>query len=242
MGLMRGLILSGLAALLAACVNTITIVPDVTKIERSSPSAARIPLNVGYFIPEASIAAPHVDENNLRYFPYRDIELGYQKMLSNVFSSATKLFSMKDQASMATGHLDLIIVPEISTRSGGSDFMTWPPSSFVVNLTSNIKDAAGKPVATPIVAGMGSANSGERLKITGIAGSRAMEDALLKMQSALLSINYGDGTAGAAQSSSAAIPAKTFSERLIRLNELKDNGLITQKEYDDKRKEILDEL
>jgi hypothetical protein len=64
-----------------------------------------------------------------------------------------------------------------------------------------------------------------------------MEDALLKMQSALFEANFR----GVAQLPSLAIK-NSMAERLTHLKELKDSGLITQQEYETKRKEILNAL
>lgn len=249
------LLIGMMSFLLTACINTINIKPDITKIEPYTQSGERLPLHVGYYIPETTVATPHIDENKLRYFAYRDMEIAYQKMLSNVFKSATKLTSIQDASSSA---VDLLIVPSVTTKTEGSDALTWPPTRFTVNLTSNIQSADGKPITTMIVTGIGTAGSAERLKITGIAGSRAMEDALLKMQSALSSYRYSGETLKPAQSTLAtpvitkkdetsptlapSSSAATVSERLQLLNELKAKGLISQKEYDDKRKAIIDAL
>ena len=257
-GLIYGLIYGLVSLSLAACINTINIKPDLTKIEPVSKSAARIPLNVGFYLPEGAIERPLIDENNLRYFAYRDIETGYQKMLTNVFASATRLPSTHGGSPPPSDKVDLIFTPEITTKSGGSDALTWPPTSFTVNLTSNVQDAKGKPVATVIVTGTGSAGSAERLKVTGIAGTRAMEDALLKMQAELSAYPYSGQPSSSAitppstlpvmspsaitTTPNSAAPTNAISERLVLLNDLKAKGLISQKEYDDKRKEIIDSL
>jgi hypothetical protein len=159
--------------------------------------------------------------------------------------------------------LDLVIVPAITTKTEGSDALTWPPTRFTVNLTSNIQSATGEPITTLIVTGIGTAGSAERLKITGIAGSRAIEDALHKMQAALVNYRYSGeaaqpalptvpATATATSSASntttvdptptAPTTSASVSERLQLLNDLKNKGLISQKEYDDKRKAIIDAL
>ena len=64
-----------------------------------------------------------------------------------------------------------------------------------------------------------------------------MEDALLKMQAALSEVNFRDAPQRrpTANKSSAA-------ERLAKLKELKDAGLLTDREYEEKRREILDSL
>ena len=64
-----------------------------------------------------------------------------------------------------------------------------------------------------------------------------MEDALRKMEKALLQVNFS----GPARSPLASQKSST-AERVTRLKELKDNGAITPQEYDAKRKEILEAL
>jgi hypothetical protein len=78
----------------------------------------------------------------------------------------------------------------------------------------------------------------------GIAGERAMEDALAKMQTTLLETRLAGGPPGV-QTSKPQSPGGICgdaADRLAHLKELKDKGLITQDEYEAKRKAILDEL
>jgi hypothetical protein len=82
-------------AALAGCAHAIKIAPDVTKVERTETSPARVTANAGYFIPpevsSVEITTQGGGGDNVRYFPYRDFEGGYQKMLSNVFTGVVKL-------------------------------------------------------------------------------------------------------------------------------------------------------
>jgi hypothetical protein len=165
------------------------------------------------------------------------MEAGFQKMLANVFTDVVKLNSPIDSSSVARDGIGYVIVPTVLTSSGGSGIFTWPPTNFTVDLTSQLRNTDGKIVASPRVVGTGSAETGERLSEHGIAGRRAMEDALQKMQAALFEAHFSD----AVQSS--APPTKNpIAERLAHIKELKDRGLITQQEYDAKRKEILEAL
>lgn len=230
------------ALLITGCAHQINVTPDVAKLERTSITAPRIAANVGYYIPhEASsieITTPGGGGDNVRYFPYRDIEPGFHKMLSNVFTGVVKLTSIAGLPGV-----DYIIAPDIVTSSGGSGFFTWPPTNFTVDLTCNVRDAYGKLLVSPRVVGTGSADTSERLSEHGIAGKRAAEDALLKMQASLLEARIQSLTTdvGATQTQTPAAVSST-SRRLAEIKELKDKGIITQQEYEAKRKAILDAL
>jgi hypothetical protein len=202
--------------------------------------------NVGYYIPRelssVEITTQGGGGDNVRYFPYNDIEPGFEQMLSNVFSGVVKPSSIVNVPSVSHGGPDYVIQPVIVTSSGGSGLFTWPPTNFTVDLTCNVRDASGTLFASPRVVGTGSADTSERLHDHAIAGKRAMEDALVKMQSALLETKFAGNT-------TAAPPVKTSSpittgdgDRLAHIKDLRDKGLISQEEYEAKRKAIIDAL
>jgi hypothetical protein len=227
--------------ILTGCAHPIKITPDTTRLERAATAPPRLAAKVGYYIPSevgaVEITTPGGGGDNVRYYPYRDMEAGFQKMLANVFTDVVKLNSPIDSSSVARDGIGYVIVPTVLTSSGGSGLFTWPPTNFTVDLTSQLRNTDGKIVASPRVVGTGSAETGERLSEHGIAGRRAMEDALQKMQAALFEAHFND----AVQSSSPPIK-NPIVERLAHIKELKDRGLITQQEYEAKRKEILEAL
>jgi hypothetical protein len=233
-------------AVLAGCAHAIKIVPDVVKVERTETTPPRVTANVGYFIPpevsSVEITTQGGGGDNVRYFPYRDFEGGYQKMLSNVFTGVVKLTSLTNLPNVSNNRIDYVVVPTIITGSGGSGFFTWPPTNFTVDLTCNVRDAVGTQIASPRVVGTGSADTGERLHDHGLAGEHAMEDALVKMQAAMLGIKFsGAPTVHSTQPQSQAAPSSA-ADRLTQLKEMKDKGLISEAEYEAKRKAILDAL
>jgi hypothetical protein len=246
---LKSILAANIAVLLmGGCAHSINIAPNLTSLDRSQATAPRIPANVGYYIPpEASsieITTPGGGPaDKVAYFPYRDIEAGFQKILSNVFMGVVKLTSIAGSSRAPPDGIDYIIVPVVITRSGGSNFFTWPPSSFTVDLTSNIRDPVGKMITSLRVVGNGSAETGERLSEYGIAGRRAMEDASLKMQASLLEGTFRStkSDARATQPQGSAGPS-TASARLAEIKELREKGLISQEEYESKRKAILDSL
>jgi hypothetical protein len=233
--------------LLVGCAHAIKVAPEITKVERTSTTSPRTTANVGYYIPpevgSVEITTPGSGGDNVRYFPYRDIEAGYQKMLSNVFTGVVKLTSIADIPSIGRSGIDYVIVPVVVTSSGGSGLFTWPPTNFTVDLTCNVRDAVGTLIANPRVVGTGSADTSERIHDHGIAGKRAMEDALVKMQGAMLETNFPSATPAVrpTRPQAAGLPSAA-ADRLAQLKELKDKGLISEEEYEAKRKAILDTL
>jgi len=232
---------------MAGCAHPIKVAPDVAKLERVASTPPRLTVNVGYYIPpevsSVEVTTAGGGGDNVRYFPYADIEPGFEKMLSNVFTGVVKLNSITDLPGVARGGTQFIIQPVIVTSSGGSGFFTWPPTNFTVDLTCNVRDSMGTLVASPRVVGTGSAETGERIREHAIAGKRAMEDALTKMQAAMLETWLG----GSPPSAHTARPPSAGAvgdagQRLAHIKELRDKGLISQDEYEAKRREILDGL
>jgi hypothetical protein len=241
-GKMRALFLLLAAAALAGCAHPIAIAPYGSELTWAHNARARIPSNVGYFIPAESRAVEVTTQggggDNVRYFPYRDIDEGFGLMLGNVFTGAQKLSSLTDSPSET--RIDYVIVPTIVTTSGGSGLFTWPPTNFTVDLTCTVRDPTGVQIAMPRVVGVGTAETGERLRDHAIAGRRAMADALVKMQAAMLELKLP----GAPAPSSPPTPTvpSSAAARLSELKDLKDKGLISEAEYEVKRKAVLDSL
>jgi Short C-terminal domain len=243
----RTLIAAAVLALIAACAHPIKVTPDVARLERVSSTPPRVAANVGFYIPpEASsveITTQGGGGDNVRYYPYVDIETGFEQMLSNVFTGVVKLASITDLPAVARGGTNYIVQPVIVTSSGGSGLFTWPPTNFTVDLTCNIRDSTGALIASPRVVGTGSAETGERLKDHGFAGKRAMEDALLKMQTAMLETKFGGVTSEVhVPKPQTQTPVGDAGDRLAHIKELRDRGLISQEEYEAKRKVIVDTL
>ena len=235
------------ALLLIGCAHPIKVTPDLTKIERAANAPPRVVANIAYYIPPELIAievtTPGGGGDNVRYFPYQEIEVGFQKILSNNFSGVVKLTSSPDLPRLAQDGITYTIVPEMITTSGGSGFFTWPPTNFTVDLTSNIRDTTGKVIGKPRVVGTGSAETGERIYEHGIAGRRAMEDALLKMQAALQETNFNNTASKvSAVSQPSTSTMSSVETRLAHIKDLRGKSLISQEEYEAKRKEILGAL
>ncbi|EGK70401.1 MAG: hypothetical protein GY848_18065 [Methyloversatilis sp.] len=180
-----------LVLVLGACSHPIVITPDADKISAVSDDR-KINKRVGYYMTlaqrDAPVVTPGGGGDSIKYYPYRDIEGGFYRVLSNVFSDVTLLKSTNDQETLDKYEVVLIIKPEIRTTSQSSSIVTWPPTDFSVELTCQITDRSGKGIAETRVTGQGKAEFSEFVSDFSLAGKRASFDALMKTQDALLNL------------------------------------------------------
>ncbi|MFZ6844951.1 hypothetical protein [Undibacterium sp. RuTC16W] len=177
------------ALLMSACAHPIVISPAVDKIA-PSVTAQKINKNVAYYIADdilrKEVITPGGGGDKVSYMPYRDIENGFYKMLSNTFSSVTKLKSLNDSDAISKNSVSYIITPSLVTNSSSPSPFTWPPTKFNAELTCSISDAAGKTILVKKASGDGSAEFDEFKRDHSLSGKRASEDVLVKMQKMLL--------------------------------------------------------
>jgi len=177
------------AFLLGACAHPLAIGPDVSRIERPA-GAEPIAKSVAYFIApelrERVVNTPGGGGDTVSYSPYKDLETAFYKMLSNVFREVSRLNSASDKETMAKRSVSLVITPDISTTSSSPSPFTWPPTQFSIIFTCNIADVEGRPVARISARGDGKAEFEEFKSDFSLAGKRAAEDVLRKLQDALL--------------------------------------------------------
>lgn len=246
MKLLKILLAIAIVSVLSGCAHRITVVPELAEIEKLPHGVEDRSMSVGYYIPpellSLEVTTPGGGGDNVRYFPYRDIETGYERVLSNVFSDVVQLRSKPDYSRTKQLRLDYFIQPQIVTSSGSTGFFTWPPTNFTVDLTNTIRDESGAIISTPRVVGVGTAVTTERLSEHGVAGKRAMNDALSKMQAALLELELGVPSNEDPPEQAKSPMTSNAASRLGNLKELKNKGLITNAEYEAKREEILDSL
>lgn len=240
-----------ITALLTGCAHPIIIAPDEQKISSNLSSNDNREYSVGYYISPKDKALEVTTlgggGDNIRYYPYRDIEKGYKAMLSNVFVSVTKLDSIDKSDAQLQNKIDLILTPKIITTSGSTGFFTWPPTNFSVDLTNTITSVDGKIISEPRAVGTGGASTSEKLSEHGIAGRRAIEDALLKSQVMLFNVelpqkNKSTNSTNLVKSAKKESSGASISDRLKSLKELKDSGLINEEEFKSKKKEIIESL
>lgn len=248
-------VLSGIitALTLTACAHSINVTPDLTKIERDARPDNRVKGKAAYFIQNEKLAAevvtPGGGGDNVSYYPYRDIESGFRKMLGNVYQDAIKVQSIGDYPSLGKDGVKYLIIPEIVTTSGSTGFFTWPPTTFTVDLTVKVSDLQGRVIGKPQVIGTGQISGIFDMKGDhGIVGKIAMENALKKMQTALSELKYDDLSQATAESSIETKPktrnqmADDPQSKLERLKALYEKGLINKDDYESKKREILSGL
>lgn len=175
-------------AAITGCAHPLNISPDIAKIEQGK-TAKPINKSVGYYISsenkEKAVKTPGGGGDSVTYQPYKDIEVAFYKMLSNVFKNVTPLKSPTDVDSISKNSIDYIITPEINTNSSSPSPFTWPPTKFTVDLTCNIADKNGKVIGKTTVSGDGAAEFSEFKSDFSLSGRRATLDSLQKTQDAL---------------------------------------------------------
>ena len=234
------------AIMLTGCAHPIAIAPDVSMISRgNNPDLS--PAKVGYYFPPDSgqaVITPGGGGDRVQYVPYVQLEPAFKKMLGNVFQSATPMTNGSAEEVAQKG-VDYVIPLKITTDSSSPSPFTWPPTWFSVRLDSDVRDAAGRPVATLSVTGEGKAEFNEFARNHGLSGQRASFDALAKMQNALLSVPQFKNTVkqelGTAKTAATVAP-KDSVDTLQKLNNLYDQGLITKEEFAEKRAKVLEGL
>lgn len=173
---------------MTGCAHPINMNPDLASVAAPSGST---PINkkAGYVLPDSQraleITTAGGGGDKVRYFPYRDIEAGFYKALSEAFTSVAKVANPKDAAAVQASGVAYIITPDIKTTSSSASAFTWPPTQFSVELTCAITDPAGKLVQTVRVNGNGNATFDEFKTNFSLAAVRASNDALQKLVTAL---------------------------------------------------------
>jgi hypothetical protein len=163
--------------------------PDIAKIERS-PDMVPIDKSVGYFMisgtRELQTTSSGGGGDMVSFYPYKDLETSFYKMLSNVFAKVSLLKSQDDNEAIGKYTIRLIVAPQISTTSSSPSLFTWPPTKFTVTLTCVFLDTHGKEIARKVVTGEGQAEFEEFKSDFSLSARRASLDAMKKMQDLLL--------------------------------------------------------
>ncbi|WP_144630855.1 hypothetical protein [Bordetella genomosp. 13] len=173
-------------ALVAGCAHKIDVSPEVTSITAPA-GTTRINATAAYYIsPEdlaRTVTTPGGGGDKVSYQPYKDIETAFYKMLSNVFSSVSRL---KQAPAAGAQDADVVLTPSMVTNSSSPSPFTWPPTVFNVQLTTTVADRDNRQLGIIKAEGEGKAEYDEFIKNFGLSGRRAMEDAVLKTQAQLL--------------------------------------------------------
>lgn len=171
---------------LLGCAHPINMNPDLATV---NPAGAPINRTVGLRITEASktieVTTPAGGGDKVRYFPYKDIEPGLYKVVSDTFRETSMIRTDSDLSKLQNSPSALVLTPEITTESASDSVVTWPPTQFTVNLNCRITDLAGKEVDTVRVSGYGRATFDEFKSNFSLAAVRASTDALNRLSQAL---------------------------------------------------------
>ncbi len=172
---------------LFGCARPITMNPDLALV--TGGGVAKINKTAGYYISDDSkvleVTTPGGGGDKIRYFPYRDLEPGLYKALSEVFTSVNKVKDPKDGAALKAANINILITPSIATTSSSPSAFTWPPTKFGVDMLCTIQDGDGKVLETIRVNGEGKAEFDEFKANFSLAAVRASDDVLAKLIKAL---------------------------------------------------------
>ncbi|MBS7814172.1 hypothetical protein J7560_01865 [Wohlfahrtiimonas chitiniclastica] len=179
--------------LVSGCaLHPISVQPELAQVEIKKISP-KIPVTVGYYISEELLSFKLITAgsgvgDNVSFYPYKDLSVGYGQILESIFKQVVKLPSIPDDVEMKRLGIKYVIQPKVSVTSGGSALsMTWPPEYFTVELISNVKDTRGILIANPKVKGHGTQQEVELLYSDfGYPGKIAMKKALLQVPNSLI--------------------------------------------------------
>jgi hypothetical protein len=176
--------------LLAGCAHPLQITPNMARLERPADAKPKIKANVAYYVDQSrrneEKTTPGGGGDKVTTMPYRDMETGFYKMLTNAFEHVAIMSKPNDRDLISKEQISYIITPTVLANSSSSNPLMWPPTYFSIDLICEIGDANGKLIDTKRVVGTGNAGYGDYAREFGLTGRLAMEDALLKMQQRLL--------------------------------------------------------
>jgi len=176
------------ALVLGACAHPITIAPNLASL--AAPGAPVKPGTVGLYVSAEDkarqVTTPGGGGDKVSYFPYRDLESGIYKVLGNIYERVVLVPSPTDVEALAKSGVSVVARPQIITQSSSGSALTWPPTTFQVQLSCTFTDISGTTIAETLITGNGNAEFSEFKSDFSLAGKRAAEDALNKTQSAII--------------------------------------------------------
>jgi hypothetical protein len=224
------------AALLSGCAHPLNISPDISAINKSAPVAKSMKSISYYFTEdlEKEVTTPGGGGDSVKYKPYKELDTGIYKVLSDNFKSVV---TQKSGVTQSKVENDLVAEITISTNSSSSSAFTWPPTLFGVNISTNLLDTKTGKKEKILVVGEGRAEFEEFKSNFNLSGKRASEDALNKFGAAIAG-------AGMLKVESGEERKSAGNPKEVRLRELKrlfDGGLIDATVYNERLKAILSE-
>lgn len=173
------------ALLLVGCAHPISMAPKMSALESRSASQI-VPKNVGYYVSEEDrareVTTPGGGGDKVSYFPYKDLEPGLYKVLSNNFKEVYQIKSLDDKNYIAQKNIAYVFIPKIETTSSSNSAFTWPPTDFSVSLDCRTVAPTGAVVWQTKAKGEGKASFSEFKHDFSLAARLASERALLQLQ------------------------------------------------------------
>jgi hypothetical protein len=228
-------ILIGVALILGGCAHPIMIAPDLSTVGIAQQK--KFSKNIGFYFAEPvekEVTTSGGGGDDVKYRPYKDLETGLYKMYASIFSDVTLMSSSSDPI---RSKVDYIAAVEISTSSSSPSLFTWPPTIFTVNLANNISDAKGTVLGSLRTSGEGRAEFSEFKSDFGLAGKRASQEALNKMQGLLASAPFLEK--GLQETTKGSITKTSKEDQLKELQRLYKLGLITEAVLHERQRIVL---
>ncbi len=165
---------AGVAALLAGCVHPITMISETAP---PRVQAHLVPKKVAYVMTDADrdleVITPGGSGDRVSYYPYRDLEKSIRDALRAVYRDVVVLRTAGDAKANEAAGVSLVFLPRIKTESSSTSWISWPPTSFTVEVSCVVTDAAGAEVTRVRATGEGAAAFGEFKGDFGLAARRA---------------------------------------------------------------------
>ncbi len=168
---------------LAGCAHPLIITPELQTLKR--PEGGYIQATAGYYISsqdrEKRVKTPGGGGDRVSYYPYKDLEPALQKVLFNVFQDVKKLDLAPTPEYLRSNGITFAFLPEITTDSYSGSLLTWPPTSFTVNLLCKVFSQDGKLIWERKYTGVGEATFSEFKNEYGLAAKRASQKVFSEM-------------------------------------------------------------
>lgn len=173
-------------AILTGCAHPISLTSDLNQL---SAPATRIDKKVALYIKNENrtleVTTPGGGGDKVSYFPYRDLETGIYRVLSDHFDRVSVLKSEAETQDLAKNNLNFLIEPVITTQSSSDSAFTWPPTLFTIELKCAVRDTSGATLTELRGYGEGRATFSEFKSDLSLSARRAAEAALIDLSKAI---------------------------------------------------------